>query len=64
MFKVNNKTTECHWSRSGVFIVWTYFTPFYTVSTADFEQVNVSWVVPSRLPKIEYSTITYEKNRQ
>ena len=28
----------------GVFI-WTYFTPFSSVSVADFEQVNVGWEV-------------------
>ena len=44
MFKVNNeytRTTPCH---SGVFIVnfEHIFTPFFSVSIVDFEQVNVS----------------------
>ena len=33
------------WSHSGVFIVnFEYIWHFFTVSIADFEQVNVSWV--------------------
>ena len=35
MFEVNNKITS---------LLWTYFTPFSSVSVVDFEQVNVSWV--------------------
>ena len=31
------------WSRSGVFIVRTYFTLFSSVSIDDVKQVNVSW---------------------
>ena len=37
MFKVNNKNTKT--------TSLTYFTPFFSVSDDDFEQVNVSWVV-------------------
>ena len=35
--KLTLKTPEWHQ-------LWTYFTPFFLVSLADFEQVNVSWV--------------------
>ena len=46
MLKVNNKNTRttsltsfcCFYS-----YLWTYFTPFSSVSIVNFEQVNVSW---------------------
>ena len=47
--KLTIKTPERRqWRRSGVYIVklWTYFTPFFSVSIVNFEQANVSWVVP------------------
>ena len=56
LFKVNNRNTserceicskqtiktpkQRHWCGSGV---WTYFTPFSSVSVVAFEQLNVSW---------------------
>ena len=44
MFKVNNKTPEwCHWYFCCSF--WIYFTPCFSVSVVDFEQVNVNWEV-------------------
>ena len=46
--KLTIKTPErSHRRRSGVFIVifLTYFLPLFSVSTVDFEQVNVSWVI-------------------
>ena len=55
--KVNNRTT---WKGREIYSnlpiktperrhsLWTYFTPFSRVSIVDFEQVNVSKVMPSR----------------
>ena len=70
LFKVNNwnnrkrceilkltiKTPEQrYWSCSGVFIVnWSYFTPFSSVSTVNFEQVNVSWVWTLEVNQVKY----------
>ena len=53
MFKVNNKNTGttsltpfwCFYCK-----LWTYFIPFSSVSSVDFEQVNVNWVI-TRLPR-------------
>ena len=43
MFKVNyKKTRTTSWRRSGV-LFSRYFTPFFSVSIVDFEQVTVSW---------------------
>ena len=47
MFKVNNKNTK-HQNIIDVVLVFllltlTYFTPFYSVSTVGFVQVNVRW---------------------
>ena len=42
MFKVNNKNTR---STSDVERCLKYFTTFSSVFVADFEQVNVSWVI-------------------
>ena len=46
MFKGNNKNTKM----TSMMSFWcfycslrTYFTPFFSVSIVDFEQVNVSW---------------------
>ena len=36
MFKVNNKT------------LWTYFTPCFSVSITNFEQVNTGWIAAAR----------------
>ena len=46
MFKVDNKNTRttslmlfcCFYC-----LLWTYFTPFFSVFIVDFEQVNVTW---------------------
>ena len=38
MFKVNNKDTRCLYCQ-----LWTYFTPSYTISIVNFEQVNAGW---------------------
>ena len=46
MFKVNNKnnrTTSLTLLWCFYCQLWSYFTPFSSVSIADFEQVNVSW---------------------
>ena len=61
VFKVNNRNTKSryeicsnltikitewrHWHRSGVFIVRTYFTPCFTVSLVNFEQLNAGLVI-------------------
>ena len=49
MFKINNTNTRtmsiCFFVCCFFFLLWTYFTPFASVSIADFEQVKVSWVV-------------------
>ena len=42
MFKVSNKNTTSFWCFYCQ--LWTYFTPFSSVSVVDFKQVNVSWV--------------------
>ena len=43
MFKVNHKDT-----RTTFYCIYklAYFTPFYSVSAVDFEQVKVCWVPP------------------
>ena len=54
LFDVNNRYTrkrsvvysvlkiKRNWHRSGVLVaIWTYFTPFSSVSIINFEQVNV-----------------------
>ena len=45
MFINNNKNTNWRrWRRSFVFIDnYKHFTPFFSVSIADFEQIIVSW---------------------
>ena len=47
MFNVNNKSTRTM-SMTSVWCfycqLWTYFIPYSTVFSLDFEQVNVSWV--------------------
>ena len=45
MIKVNNKDTrKRHWSCSDVFVVnFTYFTRCSSVSTVEFEQLNVDY---------------------
>ena len=30
--------------------LWTYFTPYSSVSVVDFEQVNVNWSIRSVIP--------------
>ena len=46
--KLTIKTPKWHhWGSSGVFfcLLWTYFTPFPSISIVGFEQVNISWVI-------------------
>ena len=46
MFKNNNKNTKGTLIMSLLcfyYKLWTYFTPFSSVSIVGFEQVNVSW---------------------
>ena len=45
MFKVNNKDIRTNFCCIYCQL-WTYFTPFSSVSPADLEQVNVCWVPP------------------
>ena len=53
LFKVDNRNTRktCEICSKltiktpGRRQLWKYFTPFSSVSTVDFEQVNVSWVI-------------------
>ena len=55
MFKFNNKNTR---TTSIVFIV----TPLSSVSTVDFEQVNVSWVESEKTLKYEVQSISSKKS--
>ena len=55
MFKFNNKNTR---TTSIVFIV----TPLSSVSTVDFEQVNVSWVESEKTLKYEVQSISSNKS--
>ena len=42
MFKVKNKDNSSSWYLYSQ--LWTYFTPFSSVSVVNFEQVNAGWV--------------------
>ena len=55
MFKFNNKNTR---TTSIVFTV----TPLSSVSTVDFEQVNVSWVESEKTLKYEVQSISSNKS--
>ena len=55
MLKFNNKNTR---TTSIVFIV----TPLSSVSTVDFEQVNVSWVESEKTLKYEVQSISSNKS--
>ena len=44
MFKVNYKNTRTSFWRFYCSL-WTYFTPFSSVSIVHFEQANVSWAI-------------------
>ena len=50
MFKVNNKNTRTSFWCFYCWL-WTYFTPFSSVSIVDFEQANVNWVKKSQYKK-------------
>ena len=41
MFNVNNKDTRT--TPFSTYFIWTYFTPFSSVSIVNFEQANTSW---------------------
>ena len=55
MFKVNNTDTRTN-SHCLYYYLWTYFTPFSSVSAVAFEQVNVWLVRPYQFMNAE---ITY-----
>ena len=62
MFKVNNTDT-----RTTFYYLWTYFTPFCSVSAVDLEQVNVCWIRRYQFMNAVYecifSEITAHKKR-
>ena len=53
-FEVNNRNTrtrcEICWKLT-IKILWTYFTPCYSVSIVNFEHVYASWVLPPEITK-------------
>ena len=50
MFKVNNKSTKTKLRKWWGSRVLSFFTPFFSVSNDDFEEVNVNWeVIPSKI---------------
>ena len=56
IFKVNNKNIRTATITSKL---WTYFTPFSSVSVVDFEQVNVSWEIWRGAPKLVEKVIFF-----
>ena len=62
MFKVNNRktrTTLMTFFWCFYFQLWTYFTPFSSVSIVDFEQESVSWDALHKMERSSCSQVFY-----